>query len=306
MTRKRRKRPRAGTSGDGSRVAKPQPKEAAAATPTRLGPGVFPTFRSSMAGGIVAATASPVVIALPFVFVLLIWLGLQALGLEVFPAAMVQALAIPPVGSSFDFSAAATIYGINGAAFALIVGLTIVRSVIWSLLVGMLDEALEYRSVSLVGVLRGLRAFPAILVYDYLSFAIVLIGTFFVPVFLGSSIGQTSTLLSMIGGLFFLAFVPAAAVRLQLSPREAVARSSKAARLPGWPRHLLMVVVYFLLSQIVVFLSPGASQITNNPGIATWAFVLAGTFLNMVFLGALIHRWKAVEDVVPSQARRRR
>jgi len=289
MTRKRRKRPRAGTSGDGSRVAKPQPKEAAAATPTRLGPGVFPTFRSSMAGGIVAATASPVVIALPFVFVLLIWLGLQALGLEVFPAAMEQALAIPPVGSSFDFSAAATIYGINGAAFALIVGLTIVRSVIWSLLVGMLDEALEYRSVSLVGVLRGLRAFPAILVYDYLSFAIVLIGTFFVPVFLGSSIGQTSTLLSMIGGLFFLAFVPAAAVRL-----------------PGWPRHLLMVVVYFLLSQIVVFLSPGASQITNNPGIATWAFVLAGTFLNMVFLGALIHRWKAVEDVVPSQARRRR
>src|SRR5207244_4796452 len=92
------------------------------------------------------------------------WLGLVALGVVVFPILIVEALAAPPVSTFFfDLFVPANTFGLTAFAFVVTLVLTVARALLWSVLVGMFLEWSEYRTVTLVGVLRGLQSFPAVL-----------------------------------------------------------------------------------------------------------------------------------------------
>lgn len=293
------------TSGDAKGSGSSKPGKALEAVP---GVDLFPPVRHSLAHGLAAASVSPVVLVLPMLFVPALWLVLRAFGLEVFPPAMVQALSIPPISSSFDLIVATNMFGSSGVEGILfLLGLTVVRGLVWAILVGLLDEALEYRSVSRLGLLRGLNAFVPVAVYCYVSLGVMLLGNVVVQM-LGPGIGSSISILSLVAGLMFLGFAPAISVRSGVPSLESLQRSIRAARLPGWPRHMMFVVLYFFLAAFIfpVF-NPGFAVVTANPSVESVAYIFFGTFLNMVFLAGIIASWRALEDyVAPSPPRGRR
>src|SRR3990172_1668980 len=87
---------------------------------------------------------------------------------------------------------------------------------------------------------------------------------------------------------------------------ESLRRSRRAAMLPG-SRHLLFCVLYFFIAlPVVVGFAPGGSDITANPTLATWIFVLAVNVLHLGFMAALSYRWIVAEPSVPQKPVRRR
>jgi hypothetical protein len=299
------KRDRQRTPGTGPKAPAKGNQVKGKVPPPTPGLDLFPPMRHSMAHGFAAASCSPVVLVLPMVFVPLLWLGLRAFGLEVFPPAMVQALSLPPIASSFDLIVSTNLFGTGGfAGILFLLGLTVVRAVVWSVLVGLLDEALEYHSVSRLGLLRGLNAFRAILLYCYVWLGVMLVGNVVVGL-LGPGIGSSVSILSLVAGLMFLGFAPMSAVRSGIPSMEALQRSIRGARLPGWPRQMMFSVLYFFFAAFLLpIFNPGFSTVTANPAPATFAYVLMGTFLNMVFLAAFADRWRVIEDYVPATAPR--
>lgn len=268
-------------------------------------PDVYDRLRVTMAHALAAATSGPLVVLAPLVMVALIWGSLLMLGSQVFPPSLVQSMTLPPLSSVFDLGAAASLFGLSATwIFGFFIGITLLRALFIALLAGMLDEALEYRSVSRLGILRGLNGYMGILLYCYMGGAVGLIATQVVPQILGTQVGATLVPVALVAGIFFLSFTPAAAVRLGVPAREALARSAKAARMGSWQRHLAMSALYYLLTIIMEIGYPsGGLFITANPTVADWAYVLAAAFLNTVFLAAFIDRWRSIEDYVPRQIR---
>jgi len=314
--RKRKPRPRTpdeGTSQEtdqtekvekvASTALRQRPKKEVAPPPPPMDP--YPSLRVTMARSFAAATAGPLVVFAPMVVVALLWVVLLGFGMQVFPSSMVQSMAVPPISSLFDFSTSASLFGATSLMFVFLLGMTVVRAAFLALFVGMLDEGLEYGSVSMLGVLKGVRAFWGVLMFCYLEIGVALIATLLLPQVLGPQIANTVSQVALLAGLYFLGFTPAVAVRLGVPAREAVARSIRGARMPGWPRHLLLVVICYFLSLMFGLTYPGGGLITANPTLGGWLDVLASVFVYMVFLAAFIDRWKAVEPYVPSQARSR-
>jgi len=268
-------------------------------------PDVYDRLRVTMAHALAAATSGPLVVLAPLVMVALIWGSLLMLGSQVFPPSLVQSMTLPPLSSVFDLGAAASLFGLSATwIFGFFIGITLLRALFIALLAGMLDEALEYRSVSRLGILRGLNGYMGILLYCYMGGAVGLIATQVVPQILGTQLGATLVPVALVAGIFFLSFTPAAAVRLGVPAREALARSAKAARMGGWQRHLAMSALYYLLTMVMEIGYPsGGLFITANPTVADWAYVLGAAFLNTVFLAAFIDRWRSIEDYVPRQIR---
>jgi hypothetical protein len=87
------------------------------------------------------------------------------------------------------------------------------RGAVFALIAGMVAEALEFRQVTLVGVLRGVRAAPTIAVL-HLALLVMLLSIQLFLVSLGQ-IGQLLYSLVLAGGVYLLAFAPAVAVREQ-------------------------------------------------------------------------------------------
>lgn len=290
-------RPAGGGGGD-----RPKGKKEVAPPPPPLDP--YPSLRVTMARSFAAASSGPVVVFVPFLVVALMWVVLLGFGIQVFPSSMVQAMAVPPISSLFDFSTSANLFGATGLMFLFLLAMTIARAAFLAVLVGMLDEALEYGSVSMLGVLKGVKAFWGVLMFCYLEIGIALIATLLLPQIVGPQLSNTLSQVALLAGLYFIGFAPAAAVRLGLPAREAVARSVRGARMPGWPRHLLLVVICYFLSLMFGLTYPGGGLITANPTLGDWLDVLASVFVYMIFLAAFIDRWKAVEPYIPAQIRR--
>jgi hypothetical protein len=300
-----RRRPRSGGDGASSRgssrpVAAEQQVPSGGRFSDRMrAESPYPPLRTTFGHALRALGASPAILLLPLLFVGALWLGLVACGLEVFPRTLVEAVALPPVSSFYtDWIIPASIAGQSLGALAIIVVITLVRSLVWSLLVGMLLEALEYGTVTRVGVLQGLQAFRTILAVMLASLFAILASIVLLPAILGS-IGLLVFTFVLAGGIYLLPFAPAAAVRGNLPPMEAFRRSTRAARLPG-PRHMVLAVLYFFVVLLLVAFVPGGSIITANPPLSEWAWDLGGTVVQILFLAAFCERWLAVEDIVPT------
>ena len=238
---------------------------------------------------------SPLLTALPLLLLPAVWLGLFGLGLDHVPRGLVDLLAIPPIGSFFDLNFGVTIYGVSSAALVYAFVATVVRSVVWAVLAGMIVESLEEGRATLRGAGLGVRSLHAVFLANLLALVLVFVGQLILPSFLGPSIGYLGFTVALVGGVYFLVFAPAAAIREELSPRAAVRRSAQAARLPG-ARHLTMVFLYFILALPVLFgFTPGGDRVTANPSFLLWVYVLVGTLLHLVFFAAFSYRYLAVE-----------
>ena len=112
-------------------------------TPAGGGRDVDAAIRSSLARGVVTVAGTPVLASSrqspswrPQ------WLGALALGYEGPFALFVSALALPPVGTSFDATLSTALFGLRGGFFA-ILGFVVLRAVVQALLVAAIVEVLR-------------------------------------------------------------------------------------------------------------------------------------------------------------------
>lgn len=258
-------------------------------------PSPYPKLGPTLVRGLAAVAGSPFTLLGPPLVALLIWAGLLAAGIDHMPSYFHDVLALPPISTNFfDFGISLTVGGLSFRTLALMMGLTVVRALVMAVLIGLLLEALEHGRVSFAGMRRGLRA-----IFPMFGLMLMFLSLMFFSRFVAQFIGSFGTLVffgALIGGAFLLGFAPIVAVRDGVSPREAMARSFRASRIPGG-RHLMMMFLYFALT-IVSFVQPGNS-FTVNPSFRYWAYVLAMTVVHMVFLAGLAYRYDVIEDEIP-------
>jgi len=269
------------------------------------GPSAMPPIGRSLGNGLLAVITSPVLLAIAVVVPLLAWLALLALGFEGRPSLLVDVLALPPISTYFDLGTGESLLSL-GPSFLVFIGIALLlRSLLYGLLAGMIVETLEDGRISRWGLLRGVSAIPTVLAVNLLSFSLILASNVIFPI-LGPGIGLLAAIGALVGGLFFLGFAPTAAVRQRRGVVESIRRSGRAAMLPG-SRHVLFCALYFFVAlPVVVGLAPGGSQITANPTLSGWIFILAASVLHLGFMAALAFRWIGVEPAVPEEPVRRR
>ena len=269
-------------------------------------PGILASLRT----GVVAVTTAPILLAIPFLFVFLLWTVLVLLGLEVPPSGLVDAMGIPPLSTVFDFGVAQAIFGYAPSSLFLAFVIAVARAVVLAILAGLTIDVLEGSRPSTYGFLRGIRAIPTVIAVNFLIIIATVFGTQ-VFVLLGPGLSLLGSLAVLIGGLFFLVFAPASAVREGRSVQESIRRSGRAARLrfPGGS-HLIMVMAYFLVGlPLLLFLGgrvPGGADATANPGVGVWALVLIATFIHIVFMAAFFARFMGIEPEIPEKPVRTR
>jgi hypothetical protein len=269
------------------------------------GPSAMPPIGRSLGNGLLAVVSSPILLAIAVVVPLLTWLALLALGFEGRPSLLVDVLALPPISTYFDLGTGESLLSL-GPSFLVFIGVAVLlRSLLYGLLAGMIVEMLEDGRISKWGLLRGVSAMPTVLAVNLLSFSLILASNVILPV-LGPGIGLLAAIGALVGGLFFLGFAPTAAVRQQRGVVESIRRSGRGAMLPG-SRHVLFCALYFFIAlPVVVGLAPGGSEITANPTLSGWIFILAASVLHLAFMAALAFRWIGVEPAVPEEPVRRR
>ena len=314
MSKKKRRKPRVAAGGngarpDGERIARAETKRAARVVVSNQVDAPdsppFPGVLRSLLMGLRAAAGAPPLVAGALLLVGVLWLLLVAGGVQVFPSALSNSLALSPMGTVFDLTSADALFGLSGVGMAAVLVMTIARALVMGLIIGLIDEYLDSGSVSRLGVLRGIRAYPAVLLWSYLNAGIILILTTVIGPLLGQ-FGQVLLPAAMVGGLFLLAGAPIAAVRLGLPAREAVARATKIRKLPGWQRPLTLAAAYFFVSFLIFqIVDPARRLITANPTFVMWVFVLVATFVQLVFIGAFVAQWRAAEPFIPQQIKPR-
>jgi hypothetical protein len=263
-------------------------------------PSPMPPLGRTIARGALAVAGQPVIVATTVVVVALWWLGLVVLGFEGTPGRLVAVLALPPISTFFDLGTGNAIYGISPGLLFFLGGTLVVRTIVVSVLVGMVLGSLEDGRVSKNGVLRAARALPTVLVVHVICFSAVIAGNMILPV-LGPAFGFFGLAALLVGALFFLGFAPAAAVREGRPVLDEIRRSGRAATLPN-ARHLVLCVLYFFVAMTPLFgLGPGHTEMTANPSVATWVFAFLMNVVHVAFIGALTYRWLAVEPSVPEE-----
>ena len=323
MSKKRRKaKPRSGYRPPGTAAA-PVAEQATPTAGSRTGrtrgevPSVlgflsrgsgdspFPPVPQAIARGAIAVGSSLVLLVTAFVLEFLLWVGLVSLGLEGPPGRLVNLLALPPISTYFDALNGVTIFGFGGAGFGAASAFIVVRSLILSVVVGLVVQTLEGEGSPLDGVKRGLAAFPTVLVTGILALSLMIVGSVILPIF-GPGLGFLGSVLTLVAALFFLVYAPIAAVREGRPIQDTIRRSARAAMMPG-SRHLLFCMLYiFLTLPILVALAPNGNLLGVNPSISMWTYGLITTFVHLTFLAAFAYRWIQAEDHVPDEPLRGR
>jgi hypothetical protein len=258
----------------------------------------FPPIGRSLVRGLVIAGSSLEVLAVVFVLLFVLWIALIALGLEGPPGRLVDLLALPPISTYFDALNGVAIYGLGSVGFVAATGFIVVRSVILAILAALVVRELEGGGPLRDALVRGLRAIPVVIAAGILALSAMILGSVLLPV-LGAGLGFLGSVVTLVGAMFFLVYVPIIAVRMNLGATETIRRSGRAAMMPG-SRHLMLCLLYvFLTLPILVALAPGGGLLGVNPSIAMWAFALVCTFLHVGFLAAFAYRWIQAEDQVP-------
>jgi hypothetical protein len=269
------------------------------------GPSILPSIPRSLGRGLLAIVTQPILLVVALALPLLVWLALLAIGFEGSAGRLVDVLALPPIATYFDLGTGASVVGVGPAFLVFTAVSVLIRGVTYALLAGMIVEALEDGRVSKYGVLRGVAAIPVVLVVQVIAFSLIIAGNLFFPI-LGPGIGFLAFVAALVGGLFFLGFAPTAAVRQGRGVLDTIRRSGRAAQLPGTRQLLFCALYFFVALPVVVGLVPGGTQLSANPSLAAWIFILAVSVVHLSFMAALAYRWIAVEPLVPEEPVRRR
>lgn len=304
MTNKRKKKTRPVERPSGYRDPRPAPAPAgrrgildSMLAPRVPGSTSMPRVRTALTRGVVTVLGSPALVLAPVAYLLVAWLALISAGYQGPFAPLANLLALPPIGTSLDASLATSLFGLQGGLFGIIVFLAL-RAVALALLTAAIVEALEDGRVTRACVVRGLRALPVTFAVCIIGVGILTVSSFFGPL-LGPGFGILLQVGALVIGVYLFTFASIVAVDERRSMPESLARSIKAARLPGTGN--LTLAALYVVPSIAVIVAPGkpGNLIGVNPTVGAWVFTLLINLLHLVLLATFAFRYLSVAHEVP-------
>ncbi len=213
--------------------------------PRTAGSSSMPRIRTSVARGITVVAGTPALAVGAAVIVIVEWLGALALGYEGPFALFVTALALPPVGTSFDATLSTSLFGLQGGFFA-ILGFVALAS---------RDPSGARRDRRRGAAIHAARtvdldprpAHPSLaLAVGMAGVGLLTLASLLGPV-LGPAFGLLIQLAALVGGIYLLSFAPVIAADEGRSLADSMGRSVRAARMPG-AGNLTLAAIYVFLS----------------------------------------------------------
>lgn len=238
------------------------------------------------------------------ILIVIEWLGALALGFEGPFALFVSALAMPPVGTSFDASLSTALFGLQGGFFA-ILGFVAWRAIVQALLVVAIVETLRGSPLGRWTLVRAIGVLPVALAVNMAGVGLLTIASIAGPA-LGPAFGLLIQMGALVGGVYLLSFAPVIAADGRRRLSETMGRSVRAARMPG-AGNLTFASIYVVAS-IALLVAPGkpGAELGVNPTVGAWVLVVIAGVLHIVVLAALAFRYLSVADEVPEAAPKRR
>lgn len=293
------------TSGQGTTVSPsaPAPQRPARRgflesifSPRVAGATSMPSIRASLARAAVTVAGTPALATGAIAFVAFSWLGALALGFEGPFALFVSALALPPVGTSFDATLSTALFGLRGG-FVAILGFVALRAVMQALLVAAIVDVLRSAGLGRWTLVRGLRTLPVTMAVNVAGVGLLTLASLLGPL-LGPAFGLLIQMGVLVGGVYVLGFAPVIAATEGRRLSDALSRSVRAARMPG-AGNLSLAAVYVVAS-IAVLVAPGkpGSELGVNPTVAAWVLVLTVNLFHAVVQAALAFRYLSIADEV--------
>jgi hypothetical protein len=263
----------------------------------------MPRIRTSLARGIVTVAASPAIAIGAVLVVVAEWLGALALGYEGPFALFVSALALPPVGTSFDATLSTALFGLQGGFFA-ILGFVALRSVVQAVLVTAIVEIFRSTPLGRWTFVRALRALPVALAVNLAGVGLLTLASLLGPV-LGPAFGLLIQMAALVGGVYLLSFAPVIAADEGRRLSDAMARSVRGARMPGAGN--LTLAALYVVASIALLVVPGkpGSELGVNPSVGAWVVVLVANLLHVAMQATVVYRFLSVAGDVPEAAPRR-
>jgi hypothetical protein len=231
------------------------------------------------------------------------WLAVVALGYEGPFALFVSALALPPVGTSFDATLSTSLFGLQGG-FIAILGFVALRAVIQAIFVAAIVEVLRSSPFGRWTAVRALRTLPAALAVSMAGVGLLTLSSLLGPV-LGPAFGLLIQMAVLVGGVYLLSFAPVIAADEGRRLSDAMGRSVRAARMPG-AGNLTLAAIYVVAS-IALLVAPGkpGAELGVNPTVAAWVLVLVANLLQVAMQATVAFRYLSVADEVPDPAPKR-
>jgi hypothetical protein len=257
----------------------------------------MPRVQTAITRGVITVLGSPALVVASVLYPLLTWFVLIAAGYQGPFAPLANLLALPPIGTSLDASLATSLFGLQGGLFGIIAFLA-VRAMALALLTAAVVEALEDGRVTRASLRRGLRALPVTFAICIIGVGILTLSSFFGPL-LGPGFGILLQVGALVFGLYLFTFAPIVAVDEGRSMPDALARSVRAARIPGVGN--LALAALYVVPSIAVIVAPGkpGNGIGVNPTIGAWVFVLLISLLHVALLATFAFRYLSVAHEVP-------
>jgi len=264
----------------------------------------MPKMRTSVGRGFITAAGTPGIVVAIALVVYLEWALAVLFGFQGPFAVFVNALAIPPVGTSFDFQIAQGVFGVQGGLFA-VLGFVAFRGIVVALFTGAIVDVLQTGSASRWSLVRGMRAIPTAIATSVASMGLVTVAIFIGPL-LGLGLGALLQVGALVAGIYLFVFAPTIAVAEGRGMPECMSRSIRAGRMPGSGN--LGFAVLYVIPTIALLVAPGkpGSDVGVNPSIGAWIFVLAINLLQISMLAAFSFRYLSVADEVPDPVRQAR
>jgi hypothetical protein len=302
MSNRKKKRPPQRPSG--YRDPKPAPAPArkrglldSMFAPRVPGSSSMPRIRTAITRGVVTVLGSPVLVVAPVVYVLGVWLLLVAAGYQGPFAPLANLLALPPIGTSLDATFATSLFGLRGGLYGILVFL-VVRAIVLALATAAIVQALEDGRVGRASLRRAIRALPVTF-----AICIVAVGVLTLSSVFGQLIGPGFGILLQVGslvvGLYLLVFAPVIAIDEGRSMPDSLAKSFRAARIPGVGN--LSLAALYVVPSIALIVVPGkpGNLMGVNPPVEAWIFALLINLLHLVLVAAFAFRYLSIAHEVP-------
>lgn len=264
-------------------------------------PSPYPPLGRTMAASFPPAARDPRILVIVFLFALGLWGAFTAIGAEPSPRVMVVFTALPPISTFFDAILTSSVVPGAVGALAMVVGITIARTIMLLAVIVLTHRAVHEADApsperrALFGMLGSIFAIQAV------ELGLVLAVPIVVQAFLGPQVG---VLAAWILALYLLAMAPIIVAVERVSAAEALRRSFRAARLPGF-RHTGLVMLYFAFVLWLTSITPTGPVPPATPTLLTWAITLATSVVHVGFLAAFTYRWVSVREQVPTGPRKR-
>jgi len=271
----------------------------------------MPKLRTSIARGLTVVLATPaLVVAIPVVL-LVEWIVLVALGFQGPFALLMSTFAVPPVSTSMDITLASSVFsqagrtgvGVALAPFAAIAGFLMISAAFQALVTTAAVERLRTGSVTSWAARRAIHVWPVTIGVGVVNLGVLIAAQF--GQLLGAGLGLLLAVGILMTGVYLLAFAPAISADEDHTLPFTMAKSVRAARMPG-SNNLLLAAIYVvpslaLFSATSLGSLPG-STIDVNPSVGAWVSVILINLLQMAVVAMFAFRYLSVADEVPEPA----